>query len=133
MQVQTQKNETEHEVRNINKKRRGGRPRLTKEERRLYSVKPGFTEHEFEKLEARAESVGLDPASFIRRLSLNQPFYSVSSINRSALAELSRIGNNVNQISKAINTSANARAIEALDIIKTDLQKLTLAITTESE
>lgn len=100
------KNETEHEVRNrINKKRKGGRPRLLNEERRAFSVRPGFNEAEFNKLEDRAASAGLELPEFIRRLALHQQFYALPAINKQALTELSRIGNNVNQIARSIRLS----------------------------
>lgn len=99
-------------VQNTKKKRKGGRPRLLEEERRAFSVRPGFNESEFNRLEDRAEAAGLELPEFIRRLALNKSFYALPAINKSALTELSRIGNNVNQIARAIKLNGNAIAIE---------------------
>lgn len=109
--------------------RKGGRPRLLDEERRAFSVRPGFTEHEFSLLEARAESTGLDPAEFVRRLALNKEFYSVPQINREAIIELIKIGNNLNQVAKVANTTQNKLAIEALGQIKASIDNITLSLT----
>lgn len=76
---------------------------LLPEERRAYSVKPGFTEREMEILEKRAEAVGLPVAEFIRRLAIRQPIHAVPSINREAVIELRRIGNNINQATRQMN------------------------------
>lgn len=93
--------ETQHEVRNsINKKRRGGRPPLTPDERRRYKVKVGFTTSEFERLLDRAESANLPEPEFIRRICINQPIYTIPKINADALIAINRIGNNINQLTQ---------------------------------
>ena len=140
MTIEILSNETEHEVRNsINKKRRkGGRPRLLNEELRAYSVRPGFNEAEFAKLEDRAEAAGLEIPEFIRRLALNKAFYALPAINKTALAELSRIGNNVNQIARAIKLNGNGNAIATQQTL-TQLQNhlntiaLQLSVSADSE
>lgn len=114
-------------------RRKGGRPRLIEEERRAFSVRPGFTEYEFEKLEARAETTGLDVSEFVRRLALNKQFLCVPAINRSALVELSKIGSNINQIAKVTNSSNNLPIACELNLIKDELQKITLTLTINNE
>ncbi|PPD56991.1 MAG: hypothetical protein CTY10_01220 [Methylotenera sp.] len=111
------------------KRRKGGRPRLLNEERRAFSVRPGFNEAEFNKLEDRAEAAGLDLPEFIRRLALNQKFYALPAINKTALVELSRIGNNVNQIARAIKLDGNAIATQqTLTQLQTHLNDIALQL-----
>lgn len=116
-------------------KRKGGRPRLIPEERRAFSIRPGFTEHEFSMLEDRAESAGLDLVEFVRRLALNQQFIAVPSINRQALAQLSRIGSHLNQIAKVANSTKNVQPFvaNAINSAKVELEKITLTLTLNHE
>lgn len=136
MEHQFVNNATECEVRNsINKKkkRKGGRPKISIDERRLFTTRPGFNESEFERLEARAESVGLDLPEFIRRLALNQPFYAMPAVNRAGLVELSRIGNNINQIARVLKSNPNPIGlIQHLSNIETALEKIGLQLTDTS-
>lgn len=118
----------------INKKRKTGRPRLIEAERRAYSIRPGFNQHEFEKLEQRAEAAGLDISEFVRRLALNQQFHALPTINRQALVELSKIGSNVNQLARVANVTGEVP--NEITYIKRELEKITLTLTlhrTESE
>lgn len=125
MDAQIQKNETEHEVRNsINKKRKGGRPRLTIEERRSYKIKVGFTPSQYEKLSERAENASLAEPEFIRRVCINQPIYTIPKVNSLALIELNKIGVNINQLTKISHTSANFNALAELQKITLELQKI---------
>lgn len=125
----------DHSVRNsINKKKRkGGRPKLLAEERRSLSIRPGFNEAEFLKLESRAESVGLGLPEFIRRLSLNQPFYAMPAVNRACMVELSRIGNNINQIALVLKSNPNPAGLtHHLSNIEAALEKIGLQLTDTS-
>lgn len=85
---------------------KGGRPRLLPEERRRHIFQPGFNDHEARQLIARAEQAGLDTVELIRRLALNSQINTVPAVNREALIELNRIGNNINQIATGLNASA---------------------------
>lgn len=117
-------------------KRKGGRPRLIAEERRAFSIRPGFNEHEFSTLENRAEIAGLDLCEFVRRLALNQQFLAVPQINRQALAELSKIGTNLNQIAKVANSTQTVDPLvsASINLAKIELEKITLSLTVnESE
>lgn len=122
-------NETEHEVRNsINKKRKGGRPRLLPQERRSFQVKVGFTESQFQKLQERCELSNLAEPELIRRLSLNQQITTNSKITNQALIELGRIGNNLNQISKILNSGIDFEAQKELFLTRQSFDKLCLEV-----
>ncbi len=86
--------------------RRGGRPRKLPEELRTYIYQVGLTKHENNIICERAESVGLPPHELIRKLTLNQRVNTVPMVNREALVELNKIGNNLNQLTKAANSGA---------------------------
>lgn len=125
----------DHAARNsINKKKRkGGRPKLLAEERRSFSIRPGFNESEFGRLEARAELAGIDLPEFVRRLALNQKFYSVPAINRASMVELSRIGNNINQIARVLKSNPNPAGLSHhLSNIEAALEKIGLQLTDTS-
>ncbi len=111
--------------------RKGGRPKLITEERRRNSIRPGFTDAEFFKLENRADNAGLDLAEFVRRLALNKQFISVPEINRQALVQLSRIGSNLHQITKIANSTKSIQPTftASINLLKLELEKITLAIT----
>ncbi len=104
------------------KKRRGGRPRLSLDERRSYQVRIGFTPSQYEKLEERAESAGLNETELIRRLSINQQFCTVPAINRNALIELNKIGVNLNQLTKIANSNSDNNFLRSIDEIKAELK-----------
>ena len=125
MDTQNVTTETQHEVRNsINKKRRGGRPRLLADERRSFQVKVGFTPSQYQKLAERAETANIPEPEFIRRVCINQPIYTIPKVNAQALVELNKIGVNINQLTKVSNTSANFNAIAELQKITIELQKI---------
>lgn len=123
--------DTEHEVRNsINKKRKGGRPKLIEFERRRNTTRVGFNDSEFDKLEIRAEKVGLDLSEFVRRLALDKEFNSIPAINKTALVELNKIGNNINQIAHALNKNAETPTAlnHTLAQLQNQLQKIGLQL-----
>jgi Bacterial mobilisation protein (MobC) len=57
-------------------------------------------------------------ANFARKLLVNERIYSTSQINRDALVQLGRIGNNLNQISKVLNTAGTPDEVLALGVEK---------------
>ena len=129
MENDLQKNDTEHEVRNsINKKRKGGRPRLLPCERRSYQIKVGFNESQFAALQERCESANLSEPELIRRLSINQQITTNSKVTNAALVELGRIGNNLNQIAKLLNSKVDFEAKEQLFLTRQAFDKLCLTV-----
>lgn len=127
MEQQHEKNDVESEVKNsINKKkkRKGGRPRLTSDEKRSFQIKVGFTPSQYQKLAERAETANLNQPEFIRRICINQPIYTIPKVNSAALIELNKVGVNINQLTKISHTSANFNALAELQKITIELQKI---------
>ena len=106
------------------KKRRGGRPRLSPDERRSIQIKVGLTPSQYAKIEERADSAGLSDVELIRRLAINQQFHTVPSINRNALIELNKIGVNLNQIARVANSGADVNFQQLVDSIKSDMKEV---------
>jgi len=93
-------------IQNTNKKRRFGRAKLPAELRRGWQFKPGYTQDEYQRLQKRAEQAGMPAerlSEFIKKCSLGQSIFATPAINREALVELNRIGNNINQIARVLN------------------------------
>lgn len=90
---------------------RGGRPRKPDAEFRGYNIKVGLNDFEYQKLIDRAESVGLGAArmrsEFVRKLIMNSKINSVPMINKTAIAELNKIGQNLNQLTRLANSNAS--------------------------
>lgn len=93
------------------RRNRGGRPRKLDSEFRGYSLKVGLNDFEYRKLIDRAESVGLGAprmrSEFVRKLILNSKINSVPTINKTAIAELNKLGQNLNQLTRLANSSAS--------------------------
>lgn len=104
------------------KKRRGGRPKLSEDERRSIQIKVGLTPAQYLKIEERAESAGLSDVELIRRLAINQQFHTVPAINRSALIELNKIGVNLNQIAKVANSTSDTNFLNSLDVVRAEIK-----------
>lgn len=89
---------------------RGGRPRKLDDELRGYVCAVSLNSNEYAKLIERAESVGLGAlkmrATFVRKLIMNAKINSVPLINKEALAELNKIGQNLNQLTRLANSNA---------------------------
>lgn len=126
MNHQFESNQSPVENRNSTnkKKRRGGRPRLTPDEKRSFQVKVGFTPSQYQKLAERAETANIPEPEFIRRICINQPIYTIPKVNSAALIELNKIGVNINQLTKISHTIANFNAIAELEKITFELQKI---------
>ncbi len=90
---------------------RGGRPRKLDDELRGYVCSVSLNQTEYAKLIERAESVGLGAlkmrATFVRKLIMNAKINSVPLINKEALSELNKIGQNLNQLTRLANSNAS--------------------------
>ena len=126
MNHQFESNQSPVENRNSTnkKKRQGGRPRLTAEEKRSFQIKVGFTPSQYQRLAERAETANIPEPEFIRRVCINQPIYTIPKVNAQALVELNKIGVNINQLTKVSNASANFNAIFELEKITLELKKI---------
>lgn len=108
-----------------NRRHRGGRPRLTPEERRGIQIKIGFTEAEFGRLSERAVRSGLRDIEFVRRMALSQEIHAVPQINKEAVAQLNRIGQNLNQIARKLNSGEDAEVLTEVVEVKRLIQSFT--------
>ena len=81
------------------------RPRLGEEERRRRTVGVRVTEAEAEELRERAQGARLSVGAYLRRRGLGQRMRMAAE-----LRELNRIGVNLNQMARAMNTGAASPA-----------------------
>ena len=88
------------------------RPRLGDEERRGRTVGVRVTEAEAEELQERAQGARLSIGAYLRRRGLGQRVRMVAErrLGAEELRELNRIGVNLNQMARAMNSGAAAPA-----------------------
>jgi hypothetical protein len=87
---------------------RGGRPPLLDIERRVIKFHGGFTFAEAEFIAQKAEAAGISEPEYIRHAVLNRELKTVPAINKDTYHELGKIGVNINQIAKILNSGSNA-------------------------
>jgi len=89
-------------------------------EPRFTLVKPvRFAPAEWDKIRARAAEVRLPPSTYVRQTALG---YRLSGrINSAAIAELSRIGNNLNQLTWVANATGRIDHCQRLEAVLGDL------------
>lgn len=104
-----------------------GRPALEEEQKRVVQVNIRLTAAENKKVEAYAQSAGLSPANWIRQKVFTGRFPPVknSPIEAAVYRELHKIGVNLNQAVKQVN-SFRAREIpqQILDDLLTIQQEI---------
>ena len=87
------------------------RPRLGEEERRTRTVGVRVTEAEAEELRERAQAARLSMGAYLRRRGLGQWVRTTERrLGAAELRELNRIGVNLNQMARAMNSGAAAPA-----------------------
>ena len=88
------------------------RPRLGEEERRTRTVGVRVTEAEAEELQERSRGARLSVGAYLRRRGLGQRVRSTAErrLGWAELRELNRIGVNLNQMARAMNSGAAAPA-----------------------
>ena len=105
-----------------------GRPKKKIEEIKIFQINLRVTLNEQVQLEEASKAHGLNVVEFIRRRALHKqlPKFSMSGLERDLLIELSRIGNNINQMSKRVNQgNPNLKGIEdELMILKAKLNEI---------
>ena len=84
------------------------RPRLGEEERRTRTVGVRVTEAEAEALQERAQAARLSMGAYLRRRALGQRVRSAVErrLGAAEMRELNRIGVNLNQMARALNSGA---------------------------
>lgn len=91
------------------------RPKKKLDEIKLFQINLRVTLSEQVQLEQIAKTYGLNVVEFIRRRALQKqlPKFTMSGLQRDLLIELSRIGNNINQMSKKVNQgNPNLKGLE---------------------
>jgi hypothetical protein len=97
-----------------------------------------FTPDERAAVIAAADAEGLGPCSFARNATLKAAGRTPPAIRKRhdviagvigpVLGELGRIGSNINQIARIANSTKNATAIAAASCLRSDLERLTVAV-----
>lgn len=105
------------------------RPRLSTSELKAIQVCIRFTIEEQLFLEETAKIYGVSIVNYIRRRSLKQqlPKFQMTGIDREILIELSKIGNNINQLTRKVNQTNNCDLEELegmLYFLKDQLDKI---------
>ena len=90
------------------------RPRLDEEERRARTVGVRVTAAEAAELRERAQAAGLSMGAYLRRRALGQRVRIAAELRLGAaeLRELNRIGVNLNQMARALNSRAVSSPVE---------------------
>ncbi len=92
------------------------RPKKKLDEIKLLQINLRVTLNEQVQLEEIAKANGLNLVEYIRRRALQKqlPKFTMSGLQRDLLIELSRIGNNINQMSKRVNQgNPNLKGLES--------------------
>lgn len=112
------------EVKPYNPVRRKGRPPLLDIERRVGKIQTGFTISEFKSLSEKAETLGISEAEYVRAAALGRELKSVSKINKEAYFELQKIGSNVNQIAKELNSRGSVKSFDSLSKLAATISEI---------
>ena len=91
------------------------RPKKQIQDLKMFQINIRVTLDEQLQIEEYSKSYGLSVTQFIRIRSLKKqlPKFSMSGLNRDYLIELSRIGNNINQMAKLANQgNPNLKGLE---------------------
>lgn len=81
-----------------------------------------LNDREFEELNSRRGALRL--RTFVRVASLGNPPARIPEINRTALAELQRIGGNLNQIARHLNTTGASAEASDLNSLREQVSQL---------
>ena len=96
------------------------RPRLGDEERRTRTVGVRVTEAEAAELQERAQAARLSMGAYLRRRALGQRGRIAAELRLGAaeLRELNRIGVNLNQMARALNSGAAPSPAETQEAVE---------------
>ena len=96
---------------------KGGRPALPDYKKKSQSVKVMFSPVDMIYLKSCASECGLRPAEYVYRAAMNQETTTLlTPEERTAVNELRNIGNNLNQITRAMHLGAKVES-DILEII----------------
>lgn len=85
-------------------RRKGGRPRKSRDELRCHHVKAGFTDLEFDTVEYKAKQAGERVSDYIRAASLNAKVKArINEEQLELMRDIARMGNNLNQLARRAN------------------------------
>lgn len=100
-------------------------PTLERHRDRIVSVR--FYAEEWDRVLARAAECGLPPSRFVRESSLGEyPRARPGAVDRSLDRHLSRIGNNLNQIARRLNSYqpvAQTEILETAALVRATLEE----------
>ena len=108
---------------------KGGRPKLENPKTEPFGFRA--TKDEAKQIKAKAKIRGISPGEFCRVAALGKklPAGIVPELNRKSWMELSRIGNNLNQIAKNLNQGGgDSGLVPVLEDLKSQIQQLQLKI-----
>lgn len=98
--------------------------RSSRRRRRVHFQSLRLTAGERAVVRARAHAAGLTVSAFLRRAALGKRVRSRSGqVRRDAVYQLSKIGNNLNQLARAANTAGQVRAMERLEAVLEELRE----------
>ena len=104
-----------------------GRPKKELTSLKIIQVNIRMTVDDYIKVSDNAETIGLSVAEYVRRKTTERslPKKRVSPLDRKFFVELSRVGNNLNQLAKVVNSGIHEFSIQRqLEEVKTVLQYL---------
>ena len=96
------------------------RPRLGESERRTRTIGVRVTEAEETELRERAQAARLSMGAYLRRRALGQRVWSAVErrLGAAEMRELNRIGVNLNQMARALNSGAVSSSAETQEVVE---------------
>lgn len=118
------------QLNSIRKKGVGGRPKLSQEAVRSRTIGVRVNELEMDKLIARANTMGMSPAQWLRHAALDRklPSLPAPEVNRDLYVEFSRVGVSLNQLARAANKGLPVTLQKEPEILLNLLRQVQLAI-----
>lgn len=105
-------------------KNKGGRPNIAKEKLRQKTIGVRVNQNEWDTLKQKSQELGISPAQFLRDAALKKrlPPPPVPELNRRTYGNLMHLANNINQLTRAVNSGNNELKQQYFRIF-TELQK----------
>lgn len=105
--------------------RKRGRPLGDPEKNRTATIRVRLNTEELAKLQERADRTHKKPSTYMREASLGARIVAPPSVaNRKAYIALSKTMNNLNQMTKAVNSGLRQVDMEIIDALKKQLYEL---------